>query len=825
MISKHIASVAINIPKTNLFSYSIPPRLEDSVRPGHLVCVPLRNKEEIGLVVDVKSSRADEPDGLDDLCGLKDIKEILALPYPDPVLDRDLLDLARWISDYYLCPIGVTIRALIPAGVIPERISDIDGAGLFRPKGKERLTRYIDIARPVEVISEFISSSMRRSPKQSGLLKRLIEKGGRASISELYPDGRAPHSIIKALTGKGIIKCRMEKAFRNPYTAIQTQKDYQEIILTDDQQNALNQLSSAINQGGFHVFLLYGITGSGKTEVYLRLVMKTLEKGRQAIILAPEISITHQLIDRFKYYLSDRIAIMHSHLSDGERLDEWLRIRQGLADVVIGARSAVFAPMSRLGVIICDEEHDPSYKQNAPPRYNGRDVAIMRAKMSGCMICLGSATPSLETYYNASIRKYRLLCLPKRVTPNPPPPVKLIDMREEFVKKGEDDSGGIIFSKGLLDSMRETLDKAGQVLIFQNRRGYSPFMLCPRCGFVPKCPNCSVSLTYHSSDEQLRCHYCDFQRPPLDSCPHCPETPLKYMGHGTQKLERELKEIFTDASIARMDRDTTSRKGAHHRILSCLEQGETDILVGTQMVTKGLDLPKITTVGVIGADYILNLPDFRSTERAFQMITQVAGRAGRGDEPGKVLVQTFYPNHYSLSFAAMHDYISFYNREIGFRKRLFYPPFSRLLCLIVKGKDKKKAQKAASFLGKYIKSNLNPGETPMNLRFTKKNENSQKGFSGETPMNLRFTNGDENHLFRNSGESWNTGFSSQIRVLGPSMAPIFRIRGMYRYQIMLKAKNYKASHALVRRALEQISMQKEFGGVKVDVDVDPVNLL
>jgi primosomal protein N' (replication factor Y) len=347
-------------------------------------------------------------------------------------------------------------------------------------------------------------------------------------------------------------------------------------------------------------------------------------------------------------------------------------------------------------------------------------------------------------------------------------------MRDEYSSKDTQNKYQTIFAKMLLEVIDETLEKKKQILIFQNRRGYSPFLLCPKCGYVPKCPNCSVSLTYHATDNQMRCHYCDFQKSPLPVCPHCPKTEMKYMGHGTQKIEQEIKKIFSNASVIRMDRDTTTRKGAHYEILNSVERGETDILVGTQMVTKGLDLPKVIIVGVIGIDYALNLPDFRSTERVFQMITQVAGRSGRGDEPGRVFVQTFYPNHYSFAFASQHDYITFYKREIGFRRRLNYPPFSRLVCLVIKGMDRKKTRKAAIFLNREIKSKID---------------------------------------------------QDKVRVLGPAMAPLFRLRGKYRYQIMLKALDYTLAHFAVRKAIAGFDNQKDFRDIKVEIDVDPVNML
>ncbi len=811
-LSLKIANVALNIPSENLFSYLIPSELQDSIKPGHLVDVPLRNREAIGLVVEISGYKTDGKEDTGDLKDLKDLKEIIALPYPEPVLDKTLLDLARWMSDYYFCPLGITIRTLIPTGIIPEKIAKGEGGSLFRPKGKEKSVTYISIAKADQEILQYILSNKKKAHKQCYILEELLAKGGKSLISEFPGKGVVPNAAINSLISKGLINKSKERTFRDPYKNIKSQREYCELILNNEQEAALDRLGDALNKREFSAFLLHGITGSGKTEIYLRLILKAIEKGLQAIVLVPEIAITHQLVDRFKYYLGDRIAVLHSHISSGERLDEWLRIKKGLANVVIGARSAIFAPFQKLGIIVCDEEHDSSYKQESHPRYHGRDVAIMRAKMSRCLICLGSATPSIESYYNTQIQKYHLLSLPNRVTVHPLPRVQMIDMREEYKRREntekdisenkerndrknngwknnrknirnndndrkaevKKDESRLIFSDKLFKAMEETLKRGEQVLIFHNRRGHSPFLLCPKCGYVPKCPNCSVSLTYHLTEKILRCHYCGYQSPPPEFCKFCKEIPFEYIGYGTQKIEHKIKDIFPGYTVARMDRDTTSRKHGHYNILSRLEDGKTDILVGTQMVTKGLDIPNITLVGVTGADYILNLPDFRATERVFQMITQVAGRAGRGKEPGNVLVQTFYPYHYSLIFAARHDYISFYSRETSFRRQLMYPPFSRLVCIIVMGRERKITRKAANFFGKQIKVNINPKE---------------------------------------------------VRCLGPSMAPLFRLKGMHRYQIMLKSRDYRISHALVRDALVHFSKEKEFRNIRIDIDVDPVNLL
>lgn len=792
-----IAHIALKIPSDNLYSYLVPPHLVNALKPGYLVCVPLKSRETIGLVVEIENIKSASETG-DKGCdarwenGIEGLKEIIAIPYPEPILDEILIDLAKWMSEYYFSPIGLTIRSLIPGGAIPEQTRQADGNRRFRPKGREKLTTYIKLARPKEEITAFIESHKKKAHRQCQILQVLLGGDTGIPVNEIFQDAKVSSSTVKGLIKSGLIESTKERRFRNPFAFTESFRQYKPITLTPEQIAAMDELTSALKKREFAAFLLHGITGSGKTEIYLRLVLNALDMGLQSIILVPEISITHQFIDRFKYYLRDRIAIQHSSLSDGERLDEWHRIREGFADVVIGARSAIFAPFKRLGVIICDEEHDTSYKQESQPKYHGRDVAIMRALKTGCLACLGSATPSLESFYNCQIKKYSLLSLSKRVTTHSLPSVRMIDMREEYTKEvekykgipkdgkfekegeNEEEKPQIIFSETLFNAIKETVDKKGQVLIFQNRRGHSPFLLCPKCGYVPKCPNCSVSLTYHLTDKIVRCHYCGFQKPPQEFCINCKGAPLRYMGFGTQKIETEINRMFPGFRVVRMDRDTTSRKGAHHKILGCLEKGETDILVGTQMITKGLDLPNITLVGVIGADYILHLPDFRATERVFQMVTQVSGRAGRGNEPGRVLIQTFYPDHYSIFYASNHDYLSFYTREIGFRRRLMYPPFSRMISIIIKGKDRKITRKGANLFGKMIKIKIDPKET---------------------------------------------------RCLGPSMAPLFRIKNNYRYQIMIKAKNYRTSHTLVRDALKEFSGEKDFRQLKIEVDVDPINFL
>jgi primosomal protein N' (replication factor Y) len=527
--------------------------------------------------------------------------------------------------------------------------------------------------------------------------------------------------------------------------------------LTPEQQQALNVLGGA----GEGVFLLHGVTGSGKTEVYMRTI-RALPEGKTAIVLVPEISITAQMIDRFRKNFGDQAVIFHSGTSVGERTRDWLKMRRGDVKVVIGVRSAVFAPFERLGLIVVDEEQESSYKQSEGLRYNARDVALVRAKLEGLKVILGSATPSLETYHNAMEGRFQYVRLSRRVDGRPMPDVEILDMAKERKKTS-------VFSEKLLSALKGNYSKGRQSLIMLNRRGYSPYLMCGDCGYTPGCPACSITLTYHKDTKRLKCHYCGSYLNPFRECPRCGNTRIIYAGLGTQKVEEYIRELIPLISLGRMDRDSTRKKLAHYRILKEMEEGKLNVLLGTQMVAKGHDLPDVTVAAIISADVALHLPDFRSAERAFQLFTQLAGRAGRGDHPGKVLIQTLEPDHYVFKYVKSHDYGGFFSKEVVLRRELSYPPFSKLIRVIINFRTKKKAAD------------------------TMRNITSLIGRRG-----------------------------SGIEILGPSPAPIEKMRNLWRWHLILKGKDSKA---LRRRALKIQKNINSIDGVKSYVDVDPMNML
>jgi primosomal protein N' (replication factor Y) len=541
--------------------------------------------------------------------------------------------------------------------------------------------------------------------------------------------------------------------------------------LTPKQIKALETIVKGIESLRFSPFLLYGITGSGKTEIYLRAIERVVKEGRQAIVLVPEISLTPQLIGQFLERFSGRVATLHSGLSRGERYDEWRRIREGKVDIAIGARSAIFAPFERLGMIIVDEEHETSYKQEEKLRYNARDVAAVRAKLCDAVLILGSATPSLEAYHNAVAEKFRLLKLDERIEGRPLPSVEIVDMRREEGK-------GLIFSEKLRNALEENLALGRQSLLFLNRRGFASFIQCPDCGFVFKCPNCSVSLTHHFRGKKLLCHYCNYAIMVPDLCPDCQSYRIRSFGIGTERLEEEIRKMFPQATVDRMDRDTTRRKRSHQRILKKVKSRETDILVGTQMIAKGHDFPHVTLVGVICADLSLNFPDFRSSERTFQLLTQVAGRAGRGINPGKVIIQTFNPDHYSIQMARDQDFTEFYREELRFREELGYPPFSRFINIRIDATSQKRAVKTAEEVGEWGRRLLRKGS-----------------------------------------------YGRGIEILGPSPAPLVKIKGKYRYQMLIKGKQVNPLHRFVEELVRETKKRWPGRGISLTIDVDPISVM
>ncbi len=670
MSNKIFADVVINRPVEGPFSYSVPESLAEQVKVGSCVQVSFGNRYLTGYVV-----------GLSSKCKIKNLKPIAYVLDRAPLIDSQMLELTKWISDYYYSSWGEAISAAVPA-VIKKTVQS-----KRRAKKKE----------PEEDDIEFI-------------------------------DGTDKHLSP------------------NP-----------------EQKQALDSIKKCIDRKAHEVFLLHGVTGSGKTEVYLQSIAHVLESGRSSIVLVPEISLTPQTVARFKARFGDKIAVLHSRLLGSKRVSEWQRIFSGNAQIVVGARSAIFAPLKNLGLVVVDEEHETSYKQIDVPRYNARDVAIKRAELSGAVVILGSATPSLESFYAARLGRYRLIELPERIDSRLLPEVSIIDMRDELTKTKKFP----IFSLPLKNLIEKDISEQKQVILFLNRRGFSTFISCRKCGYVLTCKRCNVSLTYHFHTKKLICHHCNYKQDPVDICPQCNSSHVRYWGTGTEKIESELHRFFPGARIARMDTDTTRKRGTHEKILARFKDHKIDILVGTQMIAKGLDFPKVTLVGVISADTALNLPDFRSAERTFNLLTQVAGRAGRSDLGGRVIIQTYTPGHYAIQSAKTHDYNNFYAKEISFRRELNLPPFSRMVSLTFRGRKEEVVLKVSEVLRD---------------RLEVKNK------------------------------------SMNVEVVGPAPAPISRIKGTYRWNLFLKSDKVENITRLLK---EVLGIRKKVGGVIITVDVEP----
>jgi primosomal protein N' (replication factor Y) len=577
---------------------------------------------------------------------------------------------------------------------------------------------------------------------------------------------KSPSKSIQSLQAKGLLSLSRREVCRDLSVRSEL-KPYPKPELTSDQEAILSEILKGIRSKRFSPFLIYGVTGSGKTEIYLRAIEEVLIQGQEAIILVPEISLTPQLLSRFKDRFGENLALLHSGLGRGERYDQWRRIWKGEVEIAMGARSAIFAPFKNVGIIIVDEEHDPSYKQEEKLKYHARDVAVVRAKQAEATLLLGSATPSLESYYNTEKGKFRLLNLPERVEGKRLPQVEVVDVKKE---------GGLLSEK-LRAALQKNIEEKKQSLLFLNRRGFANFILCPECGYTFKCPNCSVTLTYHLRDRSLQCHYCDYRIQAPGDCPKCQGHRLQGMGIGTERLEQEIKSLFPDTQVGRMDRDTTSRRRSHLQILKGLESGSIDILVGTQMIVKGHDFPNVTFVGVVSADTSLHFPDFRSSERTFQLLTQVAGRAGRGEVFGEVVIQTFNPDHYGILRAKDHDYIGFYQEEIQFRRALEYPPFSRFINFRLVGNSEKRTKRMAEEMGRIGQSLLKKG------------------------------------------------YGKGIEILGPSSAPFAKMRGKYRWQMLAKGKGHQLLHQFTKELASRMAVQLKGKGVNLDIDVDPVFIL
>ena len=739
-----IAEVIIDSKAKQLnrkFDYLIPKNLEDIITVGSRVLVPFANFKtlEQGYVIKIKEKSEFE---LKELAGLEEN------------LDEDKIDLARWMARKYFSNVSECIKLMLTPGT--------------RNKNKE--DRVTD--KKLEFVylnknAEDIDIDTLRGEKKKRVMRFLLKNEG-LTVVELENFVECSRDTINSLEKKGYIEIKKEKVDRNPLVN-KIIASNQKLSLTEEQKDAYNRVESSIENNRFKEFLLYGVTGSGKTEVYLQLIEKCLLDEKTAMMLVPEISLTPQMIDRFAArFGKEKIAVLHSKLSIGERHDEWLRIKENKAKIVIGARSAIFAPSKNLGIIIIDEEHDSSYKSESAPRYNAKEVARKIAETKNIPLLLGSATPDLKTFYDVQKGRITLLKLSKRANNSSLPQVEIIDLKHELAKGNKS-----MLSEELYLEMEKNLKNKYQTILFLNRRGYSTFIMCRDCGYTLKCPNCNISLTYHSFENKLKCHYCGYEERPAKTCPNCKSEKIRYFGTGTQKLEQEIKKLFPNASTIRMDVDTVTKKNSHEEILNKFKNENIDILIGTQMVVKGHHFPKVTLVGVIAADGSLNIDDYRANEKTFQILTQVAGRAGRENLPGKVIIQTYNPDSFAIEYSKKQDYDLFYKTEIELRKQLNYPPFCDIIMIGFTGTNEDEIKRVSKYMYELLKSNL---------------------------------------------EKYG------IKIFMPVPAPIDKIQGKFRWRIIGKGQVTDEVNILMNKALRKV-FDLNLKGTKVIVDVNPNNMM
>jgi primosomal protein N' (replication factor Y) len=726
------------LPLHDLLTYEVPDALHERVAPGMRVRMPLGRQVRTGVVAGFAESAPAQ--------GLRSILEVLDAA---PFLPADLLELCRWTARYYLASLADVIAAIVPTRV--------------PGPGGERVVRLV---RPLSAEEE--ATLGRRAPARARAYRAIAAAPTGLPMTSA---GLSP-TAVRALVAAGVatVARRETPAAAPDLPSVGAPRP----TLTAAQRTAADALAEALGREGTTSFLLHGITGSGKTEVFLAAAERTLAAGRDAIVLVPEIALTHQLVDRVRGRFGEAVAVLHSGLGPRERWAEWRRIRNGTSRIVVGARSAVFAPVTRLGLLVVDEEHDAAYKQEEGLRYNARDLAVVRARLAGAVVVLASATPSAESHHAARDGRHVLLELPERPTAHPLPAVEVIDLRRRPDEGAR--SRPRLLSDELQTALAENLARGQQSLVFLNRRGFATYLQCPACGAAASCPHCSVTLTWHRARGALVCHHCHHHRPPPARCPDCGGAALEAFGVGTEQIESTLRGVFPDAAIERLDRDAAQRMGAQRRILRGWAAGETDILVGTQMVSKGHDVPGVTLVAVLLADLSLNVPDFRASERTFQLLAQVAGRAGRGDVAGRVVIQTFRPGHPSIVAAARHDHAGFMAGELARRRALGYPPFARLVNLRLDGKDAARVERAARELGATLRRDARP-----------------------------------------------LGFGDDA-VLGPAPAPLARVRGRHRWQVLLRGADVRALRALARSASTRAPALRR-AGVRLVIDVDPYSML
>ncbi|MGE5321611.1 MAG: primosomal protein N' [Actinomycetota bacterium] len=805
--------VALPVPLDMVFTYRIG---EQPPIAGGRVLVPFRNERLSGVVT-----------ALHDREPSMQAKTVLQVLDSEPVLEARLMELAQWISQYYLAPIGEVVRTMLPLGaeikkarvyritdtghealhasatagssrrskqavddqmreydvlnylamsddVLESTLRSATGAdrrlleNLVRKKwiAREDASGVRDARRTVQ-IAVLQNSQGKLNDNQRRIVEFLEQSGGHAAVGGIR-ELPVPRTTLQTLVKRGLIGIIEEPAEFAVTSMKKRGPSHLDFIFNPEQKAALESIQNSVNEKQFSVSLLHGVTGSGKTAVYLAAMQAVLESGRSALLMVPEIGLTPAAAANLHQVFGDEVAILHSALSADERAEQWHRIRRGEARIVVGTRSAVFAPVKDLALIVVDEEHDSSYKQEETPRYHGRDVAVMRGKLSDAAVVLASATPSIESYHNAETKRYKLLELTQRVERRPLPEVEVVDMKFDFQQSGEDR----LFSRQLIEEVTERLARGEQAMILLNRRGYSSVVLCRSCGETLQCKNCTIALTFHKSGYRMECHYCGYRQAVPKVCPSCSSEYIFFLGAGSEKVEERLHAAFPQARIGRLDRDTVRTRHDFERVLNQFHAGEINLLVGTQMIAKGHDVHGVTMVGVVGADYALGFPDFRAAERTFQLLTQVAGRAGRGEVPGKVVLQTFHPDHYAVLFAQRHDYLGFYEKEVRFRRWMHYPPFSALANILVRSDKLDQALTWTGQIGRWFEGTRNEG----------------------------------------------------VRVLGPSVAPIMRLKRDYRYHFIVKADSRHKLNLALRRMLAFADEQK-IPRTHVIVDVDALSLL
>jgi primosomal protein N' (replication factor Y) (superfamily II helicase) len=799
-------NIALNIPTDKLFTYEVPAVLHKQIAIGKRVFVSFGRRKRTGFIVEINNS-----------CSLGKVKYIIEVLDDEPLFGEQDLHFYQWITNYFMYPLGKTLAEIIPAGSekkdflwitplpwtneislppaqnkllellqqypqgiaanvltkisgtknISAMICSLQLAGLLQIDEKQK-KQLVPLREKIATLNNSKIDEAKLTRKQEELIA-FMQGRGKMALHDLISQSGTSSAIIRRLQDKGIIELSETEKIRTTVIESLTGENSIKITLNSQQQKTFQKISAHLEKNIFTPILLHGVTGSGKTEVYLNAIAQVLENDGSAIYLVPEIALTPQLISRIQgRFDQEQVAIMHSGIADTIRYDQWRQIKRGQIKLVIGARSALFAPLPNLKLIVVDEEHDASYKQDDRLCYHGRDLAVLKAKLYQAVVVLGSATPGIRSYYNARNKKYHYLEISQRVKDKPLPEIEIIDMKAQLEAQGKTP----ILSDALIAAIEMTLTKKEQVLLFLNKRGFDTFLVCADCGYNFRCPNCAVSLKNHAVEGVIKCHYCDYSQKSLPICPTCHGNRILNYGAGTQKLEAEIKKLFPDSRIQRMDSDTTKAKGAQEKILQKLWQREIDILVGTQMITKGHDFPFITLVGVISADTSLNMPDFRAGERTFQQLTQVSGRSGRGSAPGRVVIQTFNPQHYALKHVLNHDYKSFYEEEIAFRKELKYPPFGRIINLRISATKKEALLDQAKLLGKMAKK-------------------------------------------------LSTQLGNKVEIIGPAESPLAKIKGRYRWQMLLKSENASALHQLARELLTKM----EKSTVKITVDVDPENFM